>query len=109
MNNKLKIKKGDLVAIITGSDKGKKGSVIKVFPSESKLIVSGVNLVKKHVKPSKSSEGGITTKEAPIHISNVSLLDPESGAPVKVRYVIKENSKIRVSKLSGQEIKSAGV
>lgn len=107
--NKLKIKKGDKVKVITGSNKGKVGNVIKVFPKENKVIVSGVNVVKKHTKPSKFSEGGIVPKELPIHVSNVSHLDPKTNEITKVGYKILENgTKVRFAKKSGEIIVKEG-
>ena len=101
---KLKIKKGDLVKVITGDNKGKVGRVLKVFPKEGRIIVEGVNLVKKHVKPSQENpQGGIIQVEAPIHISNVMLIDPETGEPTRVGRKRLENGKIvRYAKKSGK-------
>lgn len=99
---KLKIKKGDKVLVITGKEKGKTGEVSSVIKASDKVIVTGVNVVKKHVKPSAGNAGGIVTKELPIHISNVSLFDPESGSAVKVGYKMdSDGNKIRYSKKSG--------
>jgi len=100
---KLKIKKGDKVIVTTGKDKGKDGQVLSVFPKDAKLVVSGVNLVKKHTKPSKDSEGGIVSKEMPIHISNVAILDPKLNKPTKIGFRINEDgSKVRVAKASNE-------
>ena len=100
---KLKIKKGDKVVVTTGKDKGKDGQVLTVFPKDSKLIVSGINLVKKHTKPSRDSEGGIVSKEMPIHISNVAILDPKLNKPTKIGFKINEDgSKVRFAKASSQ-------
>lgn len=105
----LKVKKGDEVVVITGKYKGKKGKILKVFPEDNKIIVSGVNLVKKHTKPSQVSEGGIITKELPIHISNVAHIDPKTGESTKVGFKILENgSKVRVAKKSGEIIGKEG-
>jgi len=102
---KIKLKKGDKVKIITGKDKGKEGSILKVIPSDNKAIVSGINLVKKHMKATKESEGGIISKELPIHISNLSLLDPSSLLSTKVGYkFIEDGKKVRVAKVSGKVI-----
>jgi len=107
--NKLKIKKGDKVKVITGKNKGKVGDVIKVFPTENKLIVSGVNLVKKHTKPSQTSEGGIVQKELPIHVSNVSHVDPKTNEATKVGYkTLDDGKKIRFAKKSGEIISREG-
>jgi len=107
--NKLKIKKGDKVKVITGKSKGKIGDVLKVFPAERKLLVSGVNLAKKHTKPSQMSEGGIVQKELPIHISNVSHIDPKSGVVTKVGFkILEDGKKVRVAKKSGEIISKEG-
>ncbi len=106
---KLKIKKGDKVKVITGKNKGKTGDVIKVFPASNKLIVSGVNLVKKHTKPSQMSEGGIIQKELPIHVSNVSHIDPKTNEATKVGYkILEDGKKIRFAKKSGEIIAKEG-
>lgn len=106
---KLKVKKGDEVIIITGKYKGKKGKIIKVFPQENKIIVSGVNLVKKHTKPTQMSEGGIITKELPIHISNVAHIDPKTGNPTKIAFkFLDDDSKVRIARKSGEIIGKEG-
>ena len=106
---KLKVKKGDEVVVITGKYKGKKGKILKLLPVENKIIVSGVNLVKKHTKPTQTSEGGIITKELPIHISNVAHIDPKTGNPTKVAFKFLENgSKVRIAKKSGEIIGKEG-
>ncbi|AAY61140.1 MAG: 50S ribosomal protein L24 [Rickettsia sp.] len=106
---KLKVKKGDEVVVITGKHKGKKGKILKVFPEDSKVIVSGVNLVKKHTKPNQMSEGGIITKELPIHISNIAHIDPKTGNPTKVAFkFLEDGSKVRVAKKSGEIIGKEG-
>lgn len=104
-----KIKKGDYVQVISGSlknGKGKKGEVLRVFPNENRVIVAGVNLVKRHMRPSQSDpEGGIKTFEAPIHISNVAHLDPKDGKPTRVGFkTLKNGNKVRVAKRSGEVI-----
>lgn len=107
--SKLKIKKGDKVKVITGKSKGKVGDVLKVFPSEKKLIVSGVNLAKKHTKPTQTSEGGIVQKELPIHISNVSHIDPKTNEITKIGYkVLESGEKVRFAKKSGEIISKEG-
>jgi large subunit ribosomal protein L24 len=107
--NKLKIKKGDRVKVITGGSKGKVGDVLKVFPDDSKLIVSGVNLVKKHTKPTQNSEGGIVQKELPIHISNVSHVDPKTSDITKIGYkTLDGGKKVRFAKKSGEIISKEG-
>jgi large subunit ribosomal protein L24 len=107
--NKLKVKKGDKVKVITGSSKGKIGDVIKVFPKENKVIVSGVNVVKKHTKPSQFSEGGIISKELPINVSNISHIDPKTNEVTKVGYkVLESGKKVRFAKKSGEVIVEEG-
>lgn len=107
--HKLKVKKGDKVQVITGKNKGKVGDVIKVFPSENRIIVSGVNLAKKHTKPSQTSEGGIIQKELPIHVSNVSHIDPKTNEITKVGYkTLEDGKKVRFAKKSGEIISKEG-
>ena len=102
---KLKIKKGDTVQVIAGDHKGEKGKVLKVDREKNRAIVEGVNLVSKHTKPSaQNPQGGIIKKEAPIHISNLSLLDPKSGEPTRVEYQVKDGKKVRISKKSKQVV-----
>ncbi|ABE05132.1 50S ribosomal protein L24 [Rickettsia bellii] len=106
---KLKVKKGDEVIVITGKYKGKKGKILKVFPEQNKIVVSGINLVKKHTKPTKVSEGGIITKELPIDISNVAHVDPKTGNPTKVAFkFLEDGSKVRIAKKSGEIIGKEG-
>lgn len=101
----MRIKKGDQVIVITGRDKGKTGEVIKSMPKENKVLVQGINLVKRHTKPSQESAGGIISKEAPIHVSNVALIDPESGKATRVGFKVeKDGQKVRVAKRSGKVI-----
>lgn len=106
MANKLHVKKGDQVIVITGKDKGKKGRVLAAYPSASRVLVEGVNMVKKHQKPNQANpQGGIINKEAPIHSSNVMLIDPKSGAPTRVNYKVLDNGKkVRVANRSGEAI-----
>ncbi len=102
---KLKIKKGDQIVVLTGRDKGAKGEVLKVIPSELRVVVQGVNLVTKHQKPTQVSPGGIQKKELPIHVSNVALVDPKKGEATRVGYkVLKDGKKVRVAKKSGETI-----
>ncbi|ARD86440.1 50S ribosomal protein L24 [Rickettsia bellii] len=106
---KLKVKKGDEVIVITGKYKGKKGKILKVFPEQNKIVVSGINLVKKHTKPTQVSEGGIITKELPIDISNVAHVDPKTGNPTKVAFkFLEDGSKVRIAKKSGEIIGKEG-
>ena len=101
----MRIKKGDKVVVIAGSEKGKEGTITKVLPKEEKVIVGGVNMVKKHVKPNQSEpEGKITEKEAPIHVSNVALVDTKTKTATKVKYEIKDGKKVRVAKKSSTVI-----
>ena len=104
----MKIKKGDLVQVITGKDKGKQGKVIAAFPKLDKVLVEGVNRVKKHTRIRTTQRGaktgGILTQEAPIHVSNVMVVEPEGGA-TRVGYRIDDNGqKVRVSRRSGKEL-----
>ena len=104
MQPKLKIKKGDEVIIVTGKDKGKKGTVLEVFPMESRVKVQGINLVKRHRRPTQTSPGGIDSVEASMHISNVAHVDPDSGKATRVGYRLEEGNKVRVAKASGKVI-----
>lgn len=102
---KLKIKKGDEVVVLTGKNKGAKGEVLRVIPAESRVVVQGVNVVKKHRKPSQVGPGGIEEIERPIHVSNVALADPKSGKATRVGYkVLKDGKKVRVAKKSGETV-----
>ena len=97
------VKKGDKVQVITGKDKGKQGVILAAFPKENRVIVEGVNVVKKHSMPSQlNPQGGIFTKEAPVHVSNVLPLDPKTGEPTRVGYQVVDGKKVRVAKKSGQ-------
>lgn len=105
----MKIKKNDTVMVIAGNDRGKTGKVLKVFPKESRIIVEGINLRKRHTKPSqKNPQGGILEKEAPIHISNVMIIDPKTNEPTRIgaKIILDEKTgkkKIaRISKASGE-------
>lgn len=101
-----KIKKGDLVVVLTGKDKGKTGAVLQVLPKDNRALVQGVNLVKRHTRPSQLSEGGIVTKEASIHLSNIAVADPKDGKPTKVGFKLeKDGSKQRIAKRSGEVIR----
>ena len=107
MSVKLHIKKGDTVQVIAGDNKGKQGKVLKVEVSKQRAIVEGVNLCKKATKPNaQNPQGGIIEKEAPIHVSNLMVLDPKSGKPTKVgRKANAEGKLVRYAKKSGEEIK----
>ena len=104
---KLKIKKNDTVIVLTGEDKGKTGKVLKVLVEKNRAIVEGVNIVSKSAKPSaKNPQGGIVKMEAPIHISNLSLIDPKSGKATRVAVKkTDDGKKVRIAKKSGEEIK----
>ena len=95
MNKKFKIKTGDTVIVITGKDKGKTGNVTSVVRSDDRVFVEGINIVKRHRKPTQENPGKIEEKEASIHISNVALLDPDSGKATRVKYEFKEGVKKR--------------
>jgi len=100
-----RIRKGDTVAILAGRDKGKRGEVLRVIPKEDRVVVSGVNMVKRHRKPSQMSPGGIDEFEAAIHVSNVAHIDPDSDKPTRVGFkVLEDGRKVRVSKRSGDVI-----
>ena len=100
---KLKIKSGDIVRVIAGDHKGAEGKVLRVYKEKNKAIVEGVNMVRKHTKPSaKSPQGGIVKKEAPIHISNLSLIDPKSKETTRVGSRIEGDKKVRFAKKSNQ-------
>jgi large subunit ribosomal protein L24 len=107
MQKKLHIRKGDTVMVITGESKGQKGRVLEVDRNRERAIVEGVNMVSKHTKPNaKSPQGGILKKEAPIHLSNLMLVDPASGKPTRIgRRLNDKNKLIRYSKKSEEEIK----
>jgi large subunit ribosomal protein L24 len=101
----VKIKKGDRVIVTTGRDKGKKGEVLKVFPSENRALVSGVHMVKRHQRQTQTQQGGIVSKEGSIHLSNLAHVDPKSGAASRVGFkILKDGRKVRVAKKSGEVI-----
>ncbi len=100
-----KIRKGDKVVVLTGRDKGRTGEVLSVRPGEARALVRGVNLVKRHQKQSAQQEGGIISKEAPIHLSNIAIADPKDGKPTRIGFKIQpDGKKVRVAKRSGAEI-----
>ena len=100
-----KIKKGDKVVVLAGRDKGRKGEVTTVFPKEGKAVVSGVNLVKRHQKQTQTQEGGIVSKEAPIQLSNIAIVDPKDGKATRVGFkILDDGRKVRVAKRSGELI-----
>ena len=105
MAKKFKIKKGDSVVVVTGRDRGKRGEVLRVMRKEDRLVVQGVNVVKRHQRPSAGHPGGIVDKEASIHISNVAHVDPDSGKPTRVGYkILDDGRKVRFAKRSGEII-----
>lgn len=101
---KMKIRKGDTVVVISGRDKGKSGSVLRVFPTENRALVQGVNMVKRHTSPRPGQTGGIVEKENPIHASNLALLDPKDNKPTRVGYKTIDGRKLRVALRSGEMI-----
>ena len=99
-----KIKKGDKVVVLAGRDKGKTGEVLEVIPTETRARVQGINLVKRHQKQSQTEQGGIITKEAPIHLSNLAVADPKTGKATRVGFRVEGETKVRVAKSSGEVI-----
>ena len=103
-----KIRKGDRLVVLSGRDRGKKGEVFKVMPKEGRALVRGVNTVRRHQRQSVKEEGGIITKEAPIHLSNLALEDPKDGKPTRVGFMtLTDGRKVRVAKRSGEQIPEA--
>ncbi len=104
----MKIKRDDTVFVISGNDKGKRGRVLRVFPEQDRIIVEGVRMMKKHTKPTqRDPQGGIVEREAPLHVSNVMLVDPKSDEPTRVgRQRLGEGRQVRVAKRSGEMIDS---
>lgn len=102
---KVKIRKGDHVVLLAGKDKGKNGEVVKVLPKENRAIVQGVNMIKRHQRQTQQQDGGIISREASIHISNLALEDPKDGKPTRVGYkFLKDGRKVRFAKRSGEVI-----
>ncbi len=100
-----RIKKGDKVVVLTGRDKGRSGEVLKVLPDEGRAVVQGINVAKRHQKQSQTQEGGIVSKELPIHLSNIALEDPKDGKPTRVGFkMLKDGKKVRFAKRSGEVI-----
>ena len=100
-----KIKKGDRVIVTTGRDKGKRGEVRQVMPTEGRALVAGVNLVRRHTRQTAQTEGGIITKESPIHLSNLAIADPKTGKPTRVGFkTLDDGRKVRVARRSGDLI-----
>ena len=101
----MKLKKGDKVVITTGKDKGKTGEITTVLPKENKVVVAGINVAKRHTKPTQESAGGIVSKEMPIHVSNVAYIDPKDGKATRIGYKVeKDGRKVRVAKRSGEVV-----
>ncbi len=102
---KMKIKKGDNVVVISGRDKGKAGEVLRVLPTERRLIVQGVHVARRHTKPRMGDPGGIVEKELTIHVSNVAHVDPQSGKPTRIGYkTLDDGRKVRIARRSGEMI-----
>ena len=100
-----KIKKGDRVVVLTGKDKGRQGEVIRVIPAENRAVVRGINVAKRHQKQTAAQEGGIVSKELPVHVSNLALRDPTDGKPTRVGFkTLADGKKVRVAKRSGEVI-----
>ena len=100
-----KIRKGDKVVVLAGKDKGRSGEVLSVQPKEDTALVRGVNMIRRHQKQSQSEQGGIITKEAPIHLSNLAIADPKDGKPTRVGFkVLDGGKKVRIAKRSGEQI-----
>ncbi|KMO37139.1 50S ribosomal protein L24 [Methylobacterium variabile] len=100
-----KVKKGDKVVVLTGRDKGRTGEVIQVMPKEDRALVRGINLVKRHQRQTQTSEGGIISKEAAIHLSNLAVADPKDGKPTRVGFrILEDGRKVRFAKRSGDLI-----
>jgi len=105
MAGKMRIRKGDTVVIVTGREKGKSGEVIRVLPKESRVVVRDANMVKRHQRPTPTHPGGIVDKEAPLHVSNVALVDPKDRKPTRVGVrVLEDGRKVRFAKRSGEVI-----
>ncbi|WP_050613641.1 50S ribosomal protein L24 [Bacillus testis] len=99
------VKKGDKVVVISGKDKGKQGVILEAYPKKDRVLVEGVNIVKKHSKPSQvNPQGGIISQEAAIHVSNVMVIDPKTGNPTRVGYKMVDGKKVRVSVKSGESL-----
>nr|WP_044283182.1 50S ribosomal protein L24 [Candidatus Endolissoclinum faulkneri] len=99
-----RIRKGDWVIVITGRDRGKMGKVLRVMPSDNRLVIEGVNIIKRHTRPNQNSPGGIIEREAAIDISNVMHIDPASNKSTRIRFEERDGNKVRVAKRSGQLI-----
>ncbi len=100
----MRIRRGDTVVVVSGKEKGKRGEVERVIPAKNRVVVSGVNIRTRHARPSQQNQEGLYTFEAPLHVSNVMLVDPNSGEPTRVGYRFADSGKVRVSKKSGEDI-----
>jgi large subunit ribosomal protein L24 len=105
MAQKFKLKQGDEVVVLTGKDKGRKGRILRMLRKEGRAVVEGVNMVKRHTRPSQTQAGGIVEKEASIHLSNLAIADPKDGAPSRIGYrFLEDGRKVRFAKRSGEVI-----
>jgi large subunit ribosomal protein L24 len=99
------VKTGDKVKVISGKDRGKQGTILEAYPKKDRVLVEGINMVKKHAKPSQDNpQGGILNQEAPIHVSNVMPIDPKSGEPTRVGFEERDGKKVRIAKKSGEAL-----
>src|SRR5699024_6292179 len=99
------VKKGDKVKVLYGKDRGKQGTILEANPKKERVLVEGINMIKKHAKPSQDNpQGGILNQEAPIHVSNVMPIDPKSGEPTRVGYEVRDGKKVRIAKKSGEAL-----
>jgi large subunit ribosomal protein L24 len=99
------VKKGDKVIVISGKDRGKTGTILEAYPKKDRVLVEGVNMIKKHAKPSQENpQGGILNLEAPIHVSNVMPVDPKTGKPTRIGYEVRNGKKVRIAKSSGEAL-----
>ncbi|QKY70952.1 50S ribosomal protein L24 [Lentibacillus sp. CBA3610] len=99
------VKKGDKVKVISGKDRGKEGTILEAYPKKERVLVEGINMIKKHAKPSQDNpQGGILNQEAAIHVSNVMLIDPKSGEPTRIGYEDRDGGKVRIAKKSGEAL-----
>jgi large subunit ribosomal protein L24 len=102
---KVRIKKGDTVLVNSGREKGKQGTVLKVLRKEGRVLVQGINMVKRHTRPSQATAGGILEKEAPVHVSNVAFVDPKEGGATKLGVkILKDGRKVRIARRSGEVV-----
>ena len=102
-----RLRKGDSVVVTAGKDKGRTGTVLKMMPKEDRALVQGINMIKRHQRQTQSDEGGITSREAPIHLSNLMLADPKDGKPTRVRIEERDGKRVRVAKRSGEVVENA--